>query len=335
MSNIILGSNGEEQEIIKLGVMMNKSGGIVIPHEIREEIGLESGDIFDLDYNRSTRTITLNRIAGRCILTGKTTNLVNINGVYMNVEALSEVIEQLGAEGIIDKLIRETEVGSSVSRKAIVKKNAEELEDIREELLNERNVRRDTEEFIEEERRELNVLRSKQEEQAKIIREKIALLKKLEKQGDIERDIELQETGIFLGKKLINDIGSIIDSGKVDTTEIITDGDKNELKVLETRQFIKYIPKVANIRSKSKKKINTEDGNVQLKFEEVIKEEPKEKKKETKKKVTKKEVEPKVKKETKKEETKKEVEPKVKKETKKKETKKEVEPKEKKETKKK
>lgn len=68
---------------------LTKGGGITIPSQMRKRLGMEHKDIFEVREIPEEGIIVLKRIKGTCPITGQTTNLVNINGMFISIDVIN------------------------------------------------------------------------------------------------------------------------------------------------------------------------------------------------------------------------------------------------------
>lgn len=93
------------QRHVTLSRKMTKSGGITIPAAVRKELGFEGKDLFTIEVDRLTGDVMLRRIKGKCILTGETDNLVEVNGRYISYAVLNEINGELTGNNLLEELI--------------------------------------------------------------------------------------------------------------------------------------------------------------------------------------------------------------------------------------
>ena len=85
----------EGQRHVTLSRKMTKSGGITIPAAVRRELGFEGKDLFTIEVDRLTGDVMLRRIKGKCILTGETDNLIEVNWRFISYAVLNEINGEL------------------------------------------------------------------------------------------------------------------------------------------------------------------------------------------------------------------------------------------------
>ena len=60
---------------------ITKTGSITVPAHLRRELGIESGEKFEIE--RENGNLSLKRISGRCIVCKSSENLIKIQDVFV------------------------------------------------------------------------------------------------------------------------------------------------------------------------------------------------------------------------------------------------------------
>lgn len=76
---------------------LTKSGAITIPAVLRKRLGMKPKDLFEIREMPEEGVIILKRIKGTCPITGDTTNLVNINGMFLSVDVIN-ALKDMGSD---------------------------------------------------------------------------------------------------------------------------------------------------------------------------------------------------------------------------------------------
>lgn len=76
---------------------LTKSGAITIPSVLRKRLGMKPKDLFEIREMPEEGVIILKRIKGTCPITGDTTNLVNINGMFLSVDVIN-ALKDMGSD---------------------------------------------------------------------------------------------------------------------------------------------------------------------------------------------------------------------------------------------